>query len=428
MRIKRYFAEDMRAAMRQVKHDQGADAVILSNKRVEGGIEIVAATDYEPELVNLETTPSKRPSPTEQYSVIQEVTEAVEDYESDEGHENHEDQTADSTEVVENFPNPENPQVEWSQEPTLIKMREEITQVRTLLEDQLAGLTWNHLDRQQPHRIKLLRDLTALGLDPQMTRSIVEEIPLSTAPNKVWRTALGLLAKRLNFSDGDVVDGGGVVAIVGTTGVGKTTTIAKLAARYALRYGADQVGLVTTDGFRIGAQEQLLTFGRILDVPIQAVSKPGELQDALDQFSDRGLILVDTTGVGQRDLGLVKSLAGIQSEDQSITILQALSATTQFSALCDSIRCFRQVVPVDGCIVTKVDEATSLGGIFSATTRYGLPITFLTNGQCVPEDIQCANTEQANMVSLAVSLMKQHAEAMDDEYMASEFTKVAAHA
>ena len=421
MRIKRYFAEDMRAAMRQVKQDQGADAVILSNKRVEGGIEIVAATDYEPELVNLET-PSKKPSPTEQYSVIQEVTEAFEEDEDEQ------EAVVDTPDAPEAIAAVENPQVEWSQEPTLIKMRDEISQVRTLLEDQLAGLTWNHLDRQQPHRIKLLRDLTALGLDPQMTRCIVEEISSSKSPAKVWRTALGLLAKKLKFANSDVVDRGGLVAVVGTTGVGKTTTVAKLAARYALRYGADQVGLVTTDGFRIGAQEQLLTFGRILNVPIQAVSRPEDLQDALDQFADRGLVLVDTTGVGQRDLGLVKSLASLQTDDLEITILQALSATTQFSALCDSIRCFRQVVPVDGCIVTKIDEATSLGGIFSATTRYGLPITYLTNGQCVPEDIQCANTEQANMISLAVTLMKQHAEAMDEEYMASEFTRAALHA
>ena len=421
MRIKRYFAEDMRAAMRQVKQDQGADAVILSNKRVDGGIEIVAATDYEPELVNLDT-PARKPRPTEQYSVIQEVTEAFEEDEEEPTESASSNQETDSTPTVENS------QVEWSQEPTLIKMRDEISQVRTLLEDQLAGLTWNHLDRQQPHRIKLLRDLTALGLDPQMTRSIVEEISLSKSPSKVWRTALGLLAKKLTFASSDLVDRGGIVAVVGTTGVGKTTTVAKLAARYALRYGADQVGLVTTDGFRIGAQEQLLTFGRILNVPIQAVSRPADLQDALDQFADRGLILVDTTGVGQRDLGLVKSLASLQSDDLDITILQALSATTQFSALCDSIRCFRQVVSIDGCIVTKIDEATSLGGIFSATTRYGLPITYLTNGQCVPEDIQCANTEQANMISLAVSLMKQHAEAMDEEYMASEFTRAALHA
>ena len=416
MRIKRYFAEDMRTAMRQVREDQGADAVILSNKRVDGGIEIVAATDYEPELVNL-SSPTKKSSPTKEY---EEVQQAMEDTDADDvttqedGHEK-----SNSKKDVTSSP------VVWSQEPTMVKMREEITEVKQLLQDQLAGLTWNHIDRQQPHRIKLLRDLTGLGLDPQLTKSIVEQVPESTSPTKVWRNALALLAKQLDFASEDLVDKGGVFAIVGTTGVGKTTTVAKLAARYALIHGADKVGLITTDGFRIGAQEQLLTFGRILGVPIQAIAKPDQLNDALEQFSDRDLILIDTTGIGQRDRALVDSLEALKSKDIDLTVLLALSASTQISTLYESIRCFRQVTSIHGCVVTKIDEATSLGGLFSAVTRYGLTINYLTTGQCVPEDIKCAQGECANLVSMAVSLMKQHAEAMDDEYMASEFTKVA---
>ncbi|MEM7281262.1 MAG: flagellar biosynthesis protein FlhF [Pseudomonadota bacterium] len=416
MRIKRYFAEDMRTAMRQVREYQGADAVILSNKRVEGGIEIVAATDYEPELVNL-STPSKKSSPMAEYEKVQQAADDAVDDEDVSQEEEHQEQT--SEEKVDHSP------VVWSQEPTMVKMREEIAEVKQLLQDQLAGLTWNHIDRQQPHRIKLLRDLTGLGLDPQLTKKIVEQIPESTSPTKVWRNALALLAKQLDFANQDLTDSGGVFAIVGTTGVGKTTTVAKLAARFALTHGADKVGLITTDGFRIGAQEQLLTFGRILGVPIQAISKPDQLCDALEQFSDRDLILIDTTGVGQRDKALVESLEALESKDIDVTVLLALSASTQVSTLYDSIRCFRQVTNIHGCVVTKLDEATSLGGLFSAVTRYGLPINYLTTGQCVPEDIKCADGECANLVSMAVSLMKQHAEAMDDEYMASEFTKVA---
>lgn len=400
MRIKRYFCQDMRSGMRQVKQEQGSDAVILSNRRIDGGIEIVAATDYDPDLVQAK----------------EEVSDPVSEYES----------VASDCEEAAEVSEPEN--LVWSQEPTLIRMRDEISVVRQLLENQLAGLTWNHLDRSQPFRAKLLRDLTRLGLDPGLVKSIADDISTETNPANVWRHALGLLAKRLTFIEGDFLEDGGVVAVVGPTGVGKTTTIAKLAARFALRHGAENVGLVTTDGFRIGAQEQLLTFGKILGVPVQVAGRPSELQQALEQLGSRRLVLVDTAGVSQRDIGLVEQLSVLAGEDSGISVFLALSANTQLTTLYESIRCFRRAARLTGVIVTKLDEATSLGGIFSAVSRYSLPVAYVANGQRVPEDIRCADGMCASLISTAVALMKQHAEAADEETMADKYTKVAINA
>lgn len=398
MRIKRYFCQDMRSGMRQVKQEQGSDAVILSNRRVDGGIEIVAATDYDPDLIKTEES-----NPVGEYQAVASDCEELPEAHQEEA-------------------------VVWSQEPTLVRMRDEISVVRQLLENQLAGLTWSHLDRSQPFRAKLLRDLTSLGLDPGLVKSIADEISIETNPAKIWQKALGLLAKNLTFLQGDFLEDGGVVAIVGPTGVGKTTTIAKLAARFALRHGAESVGLVTTDGFRIGAQEQLLTFGKILGVPVQVAGQPSELQEALEQLGSRRLVLVDTAGVSQRDTGLVEQLSVLTGEGSDISVFLALSANTQLTTLYETIRCFRRAARLTGTIITKLDEATSLGGIFSAISRYSLPIAYVADGQRVPEDIRCADGMCASLISAAVALMKQHAEAVDEEYMAGEYTKVAINA
>lgn len=423
MRIKRYFASDMRTAMSQVKSEQGPDAVILSNKRVDGGIEIVAATDYDPELVPgaIPDSPKKTKTPADIYGEIA----STEDTDKPE--------TADSvaTEAIEAAESAVPPRVqpiEWSQEPNMVRMREEISVVRELLESQLAGLTWNHLGRYEPFRAKLLRDLTALGLDASLTKSLVDSMPTGLQGEKLWQMALGHLAKRTPFVESDLIEDGGIVAVVGPTGVGKTTTVAKLATRFALRHGTESVGLITTDGFRIGAQEQLLTFGKILGIPIQAVSNPGDLTEALEELSDRRLVLIDTAGMSQRDEHLMDQLAVLATENINVSVLLALSANTQLTTLYETIRCFRRAVPLAGTIITKIDEATSLGGVFSAVIRYSLPIAYATDGQRVPEDIRSAAGYCPTLISMAVSLMKQHAEVVDEEYMAEEFARVANYA
>src|SRR5699024_3004629 len=140
------------------------------------------------------------------------------------------------------------------------------------LQDQLSQLAWNDFSRREPLRAQLLGRLLKLGLAPPLAREIAASINQFSDPDGAWREALLTLIERLPVSGDAVLDHGGVVALVGPTGVGKTTTVAKLAARYALRHGPQQVALITTDAYRVGAQKQLLTYGRILDAPVHVVA------------------------------------------------------------------------------------------------------------------------------------------------------------
>jgi len=180
---------------------------------------------------------------------------------------------------------------------------------------------------------------------------------------------------------------------VGSTGVGKTTSIAKLAARYVLRHGQRHVALVTTDSYRIGAHEQLMTYGRLLGIPVQVASDHNELRSTLNSLSDKRLVLIDTAGMSQRDVRLTEQFATLSDTGLPIRTLLVLSATVHPSVMDETIRAFSGV-PLDGAILTKLDEAASLGGVLSAVIEQQLPLRFVTNGQRVPEDMQVARTSE----------------------------------
>ena len=217
------------------------------------------------------------------------------------------------------------------------------------------------------------------------------------------------------------------MAVVGPTGVGKTTTIAKLAARYALNRGAQDIALVTMDTYRIGAREQLKTFGRILGTPVYEASDAASLSDTLRGLADKGLVLIDTAGMGQRDLRLARELACLADADQDIQVLLAMPANAQTEAMQEIVDAFLTANPA-ACILTKIDEASSLGGAFSVLIRSGLPLAYVTNGQRVPEDLHFARSRQAWLVKAAVELMRRRVAPVSEDYMAHNFGEVAVDA
>jgi flagellar biosynthesis protein FlhF len=224
---------------------------------------------------------------------------------------------------------------------------------------------------------------------------------------ELWGAALAELANRIPIKqDGaNILDHGGVVAVVGATGVGKTTTVAKLAAHFALRHGRDQVGLISTDCFRVGGQEQLDTFGRVVGVPVLVATNRDKMMLAISQLSSRKLILIDTAGMSQRDLGLSEQLAAFSGPgSRGIQTYLTLSATAQSTITDEVIRAF-SIIELAGVIITKTDEAGSLGALISALIRHQLPAAYIGHGQCVPEDIRTACGE--DLVATARSLMEQ---------------------
>lgn len=385
MKIKRFFAPDVRQAMRMVKDELGEDAVILSNRRVNGGVEIISAIDYDESI--LTQAPEVKPAqpavaPRESYQAPQQQDERA------------------------------RPQIVWSQEPTLVEMRSELQNMRGLLETQLASLAYREQQTQHPFQYELQRRLARLGFGVSLSEKLLKALPEEGVVEESWRRLLGKIAVHIPVTDDDILTQGGVVALVGATGVGKTTTVAKLAARYAMRYGARSVALISTDNFRIGAHEQLKAYSRILDVPVRFADSAESLQSALDCFCDKRLVLIDTAGMSQRDLRLTKQFAMLQGERERIKPYLVLSATSRLSGLEEVLRGFGDIKP-HGCIITKVDESTCLGQTLDLVIQHQLPVAYVSDGQRVPEDLQPARSH--TLVSRSVALMQENAQLLDDE-------------
>lgn len=403
MKIKRYFAPDMRQAIRKVREAQGPDAVILSNRKVKGGVEIIAAIDYDPD--NLPGEAAEAPRSEAPAAADRPVAEPA----------------------PEPAPGPRRkaPEVVWDEDPALVAMRSEIRELRGLLENQLAHLAWREFSREHPAQAGLLRRLTELGLPRDLCERLIEAVGEQPDAEQAWRRALALLAQSLPVTDDDILDKGGIVALIGSTGVGKTTTVAKLAARFALRHGPRSVALISTDSYRIGAHEQLFTYGRILGVPVQVAGDARELANALKSLPDKRLILIDTAGMSQRDLRLSSQFETLRAAGLPIRSYLVLPASTQTAVLEEAVRAFGEI-ELAGCILTKVDESASLGGALSVVARHRLPLAYVGDGQRVPEDLHPARAH--NLVNRAATLMQQAGQTTDDDTLAERFGGLAAHA
>ncbi len=409
MKIKRFFAKDMRQAIQKVREALGPDAVILSNRSVEGGVELVAAIDYdESSVVAAAASPSRPEDPAAPSVVAAPVTEKP------------------PPPVQQERPQASPPpRVEWSQDPILVEMRREMQALRRMMENELSELTWNSMGEHKPNMQELLRRLMSMGLSPDICREAVARLGQIDHVEQAWRKLLYNLAGALPVADGDLLEQGGAVAIVGPTGVGKTTTVAKLAARFCLRHGSRNVALITTDNFRIGAREQLNTYARILDVPVRSAGSIDELNSALNAFCDKRLVLIDTAGMSQRDVQLNEQLAMLKAGNQPVRSFLALPATTQQRSLEQAIKAF-SAVPLDACILTKMDEAASIGNVLSAVIRSELPVAFTTDGQKVPEDLQLARPH--SLISHAVALSQEAADIQDEGFMALALGGAKTHA
>lgn len=307
-------------------------------------------------------------------------------------------------------------------QPVLDEMKEEMKNMRQLMQCQLTSLDWNKYKQRHPVHSVLLNLLTELGLGSDICERVINQMDLNSEdPQLMWRHAIGLLSKLLPLNHNDLLDKGGVFALVGSTGVGKTTTIAKIAARFSHMHGKRSVALISTDNFRIGAQEQLQQYAKLLQIPLLTANSSEELSDCLSMLTDKKLVLIDTAGVSQNDMRLSEQFHTLHKGSPNIQPLLVLSANTQLAALNQTIKNFEKV-RLAGSIVTKLDEAASLGGILTASIRHQLPINFCGLGQQVPEDLEVAKSHR--LVSKAVVLMQQYKETPSAETMAMRFNKI----
>jgi len=460
MKIKRFIGKNMREAIRMVREEQGPDSVILSNRRVPGGIEVVAAVDYDEALMQASlrrsvepavAAPAPLPEPEAEPLPVRAPVAP------------HPLAHPPVDRLLAAFGEPEAPAARpgrpggaggsGSQAATLVHavsganaiaagyapsnlpshevlelqrtMSQELGGMRRMIEEQLAGLAWNDLRRNRPQRYTVLKTLTDLGLDAPLAREIADQLPESTSDERARFLPLGLLARRIPVAREDLILDGGVIALVGPTGVGKTTTIAKLAARYAERHGLRDIALVAMDHYRIGAAEQLYTYGRLLGVPVYTATPQQSLRDVLHRLGDRRLVLIDTVGMSPRDENLKQQIEMLASANARLKFWLTMSATSQSHDQDEVIRRFSGAAGEGGesrlaaCVISKLDETTRIGGALSAAIRHRLPLAYVTDGQRVPEDLQIARAD--GLVIRAQQLARNAPMELDDDTMALRF-------
>jgi len=423
MNIKRYVAPDMRRAINRVRTEHGPDAVILSSDSVDGGVEIIAAVDYDEALVArafgqsakaegtatgeepksaeavssfraegkaaaapaAEKTPPAPASPV----LAKAMAEAAEAAAATSGAPaaappSPRRATPAATAPAANGAAPTNGlEIETTRE--LRAIQKDLFALKGLVRERFA---WSDLRVLPPQRNWLMRRAEAFGLTPELAETVVGEVEHPEADDRAWRELVYALARRLSVLREDPLDQGGVFALVGPTGVGKTTTIAKLAARHCLIHGRDSVALITTDCLRIGAQRQLEAFAAILGVPVRTADSPERLARLLGEMGSRRLVLIDTAGSAAHDGAITGALKSLEVGAKLRRFL-VLAANMQSTCMRDAVRAFggRDLA---GVVLTKLDETSALGAAISLLIEAKLPAVWLSDGQRVPEDLKLA--------------------------------------
>ncbi len=435
MNIKRYVAPDMRRAINLVRTEHGPDAVILSSESVEGGVEIIAAVDYDQSLVarafgrppaksDAERAaeappapdsiaaavepPAKAPRPTKA-ATAPKFTKAREAAQPDEPAVPDAPAapatavpTAQATPVPAPLAAPVAPaDAEATRE--LRAIQKDLFALKGLVRERFA---WSDLRALTPQRNWLMRRAEAFGLTAELADTVVSEVQHPEQDDRAWREVVFGLARRLKVMREDPIDQGGVFALVGPTGVGKTTTIAKLAARHCLRHGRESLALITTDSLRIGAHRQLETFAAILGVPVRTADTSEKLARLLGELGGRRLVLIDTAGNAPRDGGITGAFEQLATVAE-IRRFVVLAANMQAAVMRHAVRAFGGQ-ELAGIVLTKLDETSALGAAISALIDAKLPAVWLSDGQRVPEDLKLARV--ANLLKAATAIDESSAE------------------
>lgn len=367
MNVRKFIAPTARQALLEIRNELGGEAVILSNRNTDAGVEIIAVAN-EAMLQLTDRAQQIRPQG-------QPAREAESVAPGKQPAANSTDKNAAAR--------PLNPDAESS-------ILGEIKSMHSMLQQQLAAMSWNNVQQLDPHRAGLLRGLLNSGFSAQLAGKLLDKMPAGSAHGESWIKQVLKLNLLIADAADDIVTTGGVYALIGPTGVGKTTTTAKLAARAVVRYGASKVALLTTDSYRIGAYDQLKIYGRILGVAVHAVKDADDLRLTISALRHKHLVLIDTVGMGQRDERVADQNEILDAAGVSRLLL--LNATCDGDTLDDVARMY-QGSKVIGCIPTKLDEAVNIGTVLDVAVRHRLVLHYMSNGQRVPEDLHPANLD-----------------------------------
>lgn len=458
MSTHKFTAPDMRQALKMVRDQLGAEAVILSNRKVAAGVEIIAAADYDVFMAEHQererktnhvppfmdnAAPVKAPAQGDPGRVIardksadaalaQQVKRFAEQQAaapakrafgeewlkqisqlesgdesepsvaiSNQGRRQLQREPAAQAAAAQPVARPAAP----IPNAELAAMRNEISQLRSMLNVQLANVAWGDFSYRHPLEANVFKRLTRLGLSPALCRKLLRNLKPDMDVKAAWQHSLKELGDDLPLMQEDILAHGGIFAFVGPAGVGKTTTIAKLATKYVLEHGADDIALVTTDSYRIAGHEQLSTLGRILKVPVRVVTDQHPLDQILRSLSRKKLILIDTAGLSHKDQVHKEQMRLLETMGANVQRWLVLSSTAQRRILDRAVDDYKHL-NLEGCIFTKLDESASLGEALSVAIEAQLPIAYITDGQNIPDDIEVP--QPSRLINHAIALAKEY--------------------
>lgn len=480
MQVKRFVAANMRLALNMVREEMGPDAVILSNKRVPEGVEILTAIEVDDMAVPATEAPANSTNPFQQAQdyhrqqaptaptkpsklerevermqnearqraevlaatlaeknrelvkqVINtdQIPEAAKEEAKQAGEQNAfnqmvsqamEEQFNQAPETTPKTTPKTTPAVASNTEKDqeLSQMRHELQSMRDLLEQQLSSMAWGQFNQQSPQQASQWKRLKRMGIGAVVADNLLASQPaVASGSNDSWQAMMTELCQQLPVVDNDLISSGGVFAFVGPTGAGKTTTIGKLAARYVLENGAEDIALVTTDTMRIAAHEQLRTFGRILNIPISIVDKNNSLERVLYSLRHKALVLVDTAGLNRQDERLKLQLNSLNEIGLRLKTVLVIPTTSQVEVIKAAYHTYK-TDNLNSCVLTKLDETASLGESLSLAIDKSLPVAYSTHGQDIPNDIIVGCS--SGLVRSAIELARHIT--TDDDAMADEMS------
>ncbi len=395
MNVRRFFAKDMRQGLHMVQDVLGPDVVILSNTKVNGGIELIVSEDYEESDLQAFKASQKGSAKTNTEQSIAETSTTDKEVSNQRASGELESVVESSKPIMKtrrpsrtvphsgsNVP----PKLVWTEEPLLTKMREEMQSLRGLIEDQMSGLAWGDLGKRHPIAANVMVKLCNMGFAAEIALHLVEKISHDTGLDQAWVQVKKTIFRQIRTSDELLNQSYGKVALVGPAGVGKTTTIAKLAIAAAQKNGTETVSVVNMDNERIGAHSEIQSIGQISGIVVEKANTATELQQLLDDAYDRNQVFIDNSGIGCSDPRLQELADKYTQSDTDIDIYLVLSATTQHIALRETINAY-QCLPLKGIILTHLDEVMALGTILSVMMQSRLPLYAISNGQQIPNDL-----------------------------------------
>ena len=427
MNVKKFTAATSREALRKVRDALGPDAVILSNRPVDGIVEILALANDDVASMASPAHDTEMAQPAPSLSLPPETyanrrapaAEAAPAVRAPAVHSAPAVEPAapfDMSLMASQMASMMQQALVQAQESAAAEMSgmmSEIRAMRGLMETQLAEISWGTTQQREPQKNAVLREMLAAGFSASLSRYLIEKLPSGKdeAQSMAWiKTVLSRNLQTISNEDA-ILENGGVFALVGPTGVGKTTSTAKLAARCVMRHGPEKLALITTDAYRIGGHEQLRIYGKILGVMVHSVKDESDLRIALKELRNKHTVLIDTVGVSQRDHNVAEQVAMLSESGADVKRLLCLNATSTNETLNEVVRAY-QGSGLAGCIMTKLDEAASIGNVLDVVIRQKLNLHYISNGQRVPEDLHLP--DRAMLIDRAFRLKKDAASQYTD--------------